>query len=247
MAVDETPSTEYSLNFNTYDPRYTPSPVIGVDPFAEPTYSLTLNADWWSHIEGVIERLAWRDAWIGDTEEQQQQAVDDVIKILDAIASPKVAHGEFCNQWLSANAIPTSLWTVISWGSYYAPDNIYFGTYINNVKSIQIEAVINKPLTHISFTVVLHTEASGSTSDFLRLYNDDVLIYQQGTPDHGQYTYSYRFGGTEESPRPHWVGKLRLLLWINDPAPGDPDTFLFLTDLLIEGWGDTVELTSVCT
>lgn len=83
--IDETPNTVNSLRLFPYDPRFTPAsaPLAGV--FDPPTFSICVNAEWLSHLDGVIERLAWRDAWLG-VPEDQQRAVDETVKLLGALA-----------------------------------------------------------------------------------------------------------------------------------------------------------------
>ena len=61
-----------------YDPRFTPQPIPEPDVCAAPTVTITMNQFWWSHVSGMIARLAYRDAWVGTDDE-----IDDIYKILD--------------------------------------------------------------------------------------------------------------------------------------------------------------------
>lgn len=84
--IDETANTTNSLRLFPYDPRFSPAVIPTAGVFDSPLFAVCVNAQWLSHIDGVVERLAWRDAWLGLPEEQQA-AADEAIKILSAIAS----------------------------------------------------------------------------------------------------------------------------------------------------------------
>lgn len=62
-------------------PRLNPLPVPVTGIFDSPTRCLTINAEWYGHITGMILTLAERDAWIGD-ESEVQFAVDNILKLL---------------------------------------------------------------------------------------------------------------------------------------------------------------------
>ena len=77
---------EYELTIAPqYDPRYTPSPVPGVGVFDPPLQMVCINAKWWSHVEGLIDRLAWSDAWIAPDEVSMRATLDGVIEIMREI------------------------------------------------------------------------------------------------------------------------------------------------------------------
>lgn len=65
-----------------YDPRHVPQPPPTQDICDGPVYTICVNAFWWSHISGMIERLLYRDAWTG-TEDEVHRAIEQVSKILN--------------------------------------------------------------------------------------------------------------------------------------------------------------------
>lgn len=48
-----------------YDPRPNPGPIPSTGIFDEPTRCARINAQWVSHILGVLDRLDQPDAWQG--------------------------------------------------------------------------------------------------------------------------------------------------------------------------------------
>jgi hypothetical protein len=65
-----------------YDPRLKPLPPPDVDICAAPVVNVCVNAQWWSHISGMIARLTYRDAWTG-TDDEISDAIESIYKILD--------------------------------------------------------------------------------------------------------------------------------------------------------------------
>lgn len=74
-------SSEGKLSLFPYDPRYRPisPPTAGI--FDAPTTQICLNVEWVGHIEGVLDRLLWRDAWQGDFS-TQEWAIAQIRKLL---------------------------------------------------------------------------------------------------------------------------------------------------------------------
>jgi hypothetical protein len=68
-----------------YDPRFRPiaPPETGI--FDEPRVSICINVKWMAHIDGVIDRLMWLDAWAG-SQEDKERAVGEITKLVGAIA-----------------------------------------------------------------------------------------------------------------------------------------------------------------
>ena len=83
--------------FDVYDPRYSfdmPAPDAGI--FDTPFICLPINMDWVGHVDGVIDRLCYTDAW-GGTEEEKERAVQEARKLLIAL------RGGMCMYQLRAN------------------------------------------------------------------------------------------------------------------------------------------------
>lgn len=68
-----------------YDTRFTPAPTPSAGVFSPPTYMICINAEWWSHIGGVIMRLTELDAWKSDDIEDQRNAVEGTLLVLNEI------------------------------------------------------------------------------------------------------------------------------------------------------------------
>ncbi len=68
-----------------YDTRLHPiaPPTTGI--FDEPTASVCINVRWLGHIDGVLERLLWEDAWAG-TDEVKQFAIAQITALMAAMA-----------------------------------------------------------------------------------------------------------------------------------------------------------------
>lgn len=64
----------------TCDPRPYPLPAPATEWDASPTRCLTVNAEWATHMIGVLDRLLELDAWIGTDEEvfAAFQAIEEI-------------------------------------------------------------------------------------------------------------------------------------------------------------------------
>lgn len=67
-----------------YDTREIPAPIPSAGIFDSPTVVLCVNVEWVSHLDGLLERLLWADAWIG-TDEEIEDAIQEVHKLLVAL------------------------------------------------------------------------------------------------------------------------------------------------------------------
>jgi len=68
-----------------YVPRPRPGPVPEADICDEPYVCLIINRDWAVHLRGVVDALAWPDAWTG-TEDDLQRAMDAVETIQEGLS-----------------------------------------------------------------------------------------------------------------------------------------------------------------
>lgn len=75
-----------------YDPRHVPLIPPVPDVLDCPTVAICINASWVSHIDGMIGRLLYRDAWLGDDEEIDR-AIEQIRKLL---ATMKVGNMSCC-------------------------------------------------------------------------------------------------------------------------------------------------------
>lgn len=66
-----------------YDPRAHPHAIPEVGIFDEPVVNLCINTRWIGHISGMVERLAWEDAWLG-TDTEKEAAIQEILKFLNA-------------------------------------------------------------------------------------------------------------------------------------------------------------------
>lgn len=78
------PSTINPLLVYPYDTRLHPAPVPDTDLCDCPHVVICLNAEWASHLDGVLERLLYTDAWDGSTEDKER-AVQQIEKLLSQI------------------------------------------------------------------------------------------------------------------------------------------------------------------
>jgi len=69
-----------------YDTRLEPLPPPSEGVFDYPTIALCINVNWASHVLGLLDRLAWEDAWTG-TEEQIEAAIQEVYTLMAAFNS----------------------------------------------------------------------------------------------------------------------------------------------------------------
>lgn len=67
-----------------FDVRHRPFPVPAFDIFDSPTVCVQVNGAWASHVDGVLERLLYRDAWAG-TDADIERAIGEVRRLLAAL------------------------------------------------------------------------------------------------------------------------------------------------------------------
>lgn len=77
--VDFTPEM-----LSPFDVRHRPFPVPASDIFDSPTVCVQVNGAWASHVDGVLERLLYRDAWSG-TDSEIERAIGEVRRLLAAL------------------------------------------------------------------------------------------------------------------------------------------------------------------
>ena len=75
--IDNSSSTEHGLRIVPWDIIRDGLIIPGDNVFDDPTFQICINRHWANRFASAIERLAWRDAWQG-TEQQQQDAVEQV-------------------------------------------------------------------------------------------------------------------------------------------------------------------------
>lgn len=95
-----------------FDTRYYPAPTPNVGVFESPTVNLAINARWVSHLDGLLERLLYRDAWSG-TESEIDTAIQDVQKLLAVLGS-------------GGNATVIPVGTITAFGGTSAPPGWLF-------------------------------------------------------------------------------------------------------------------------
>jgi hypothetical protein len=88
-------SYQGKLSMFPYDPRYSAiaPPTAGI--FDEPQMSICFNVEWAAHIDGVLSRLLWTDAWAGEPE-TQQWAVNQVTALLVSMIARTPCGGDGC-------------------------------------------------------------------------------------------------------------------------------------------------------
>lgn len=74
-------SSEGKLSLFPYDPRFRPIAPPETDIFDAPTVQICVNVKWAGHIEGLLDRLLWRDAWLGEFD-TQEWAIAQIRKLL---------------------------------------------------------------------------------------------------------------------------------------------------------------------
>lgn len=79
--VDFTPEV-----LRPYDVRFRPFDVPSPGVFDSPVICLKVNGSWASHVDGVLERLLYRDAWTGNDSEIER-AIREVRKLLAALGA----------------------------------------------------------------------------------------------------------------------------------------------------------------
>lgn len=70
-----------------FDPRHVPQVPPSEGAFDAPLIRFCINSRWASHVDGVLSRLEYRDAWIG-TDEEVETALLQVRALLAALGSP---------------------------------------------------------------------------------------------------------------------------------------------------------------
>lgn len=68
-----------------YDPRRDPAPVPSAGVFDSPYVVLCLNSEWAGHIDGLLDRLLYPDAWRG-TDAEIESAITQVNQLLVKLA-----------------------------------------------------------------------------------------------------------------------------------------------------------------
>lgn len=88
-------SYQGKLSMFPYDTRFTAiaPPTVGI--FDEPQMSICFNVQWAAHIDGVLSRLTWTDAWFGEPE-TQQWAVNQVTALLVSMIARNPCGGDGC-------------------------------------------------------------------------------------------------------------------------------------------------------
>lgn len=64
-----------------FDPRHVPLPAPAPDICDAPTVTICVNSEWWSHLDGMISRLLYRDAWQG-TNDEIDRAIESIQQVL---------------------------------------------------------------------------------------------------------------------------------------------------------------------
>ena len=80
-----TPGQQKKVGIVPYDTRLTPLPPPQAGIFDAPTRPVCINVEWIPHIDGLLERLVWADAWTGD-ETTVNTAIAQVRKLMLALA-----------------------------------------------------------------------------------------------------------------------------------------------------------------
>lgn len=81
-----------------YDVRHVPLPPPAPGIFDCPTVQVCINSFWVSHLDGLLERLIYRDAWLG-TEDEIDRAIGEINKLLAAFKECNMSCG--CGESLS--------------------------------------------------------------------------------------------------------------------------------------------------
>jgi hypothetical protein len=84
-----------------YDPRLRPVPPPDTGIFDCPQVQVCINSKWISHLDGLIERLLFRDAWLAD-ETEIDRATGEIAKLLSVL---KVDNMSCC----CGNTFPTRI------------------------------------------------------------------------------------------------------------------------------------------
>lgn len=88
-----------------YDPLGKPHTIPTAGIFDEPTIRLCVNSTWLGHISGMVDRLAWSDAWQGN-ENEVNAAIQEIYKFFDACGRFETggcSMGDCCNQAPAGN------------------------------------------------------------------------------------------------------------------------------------------------
>ncbi|GEM_PF-2026746 len=80
-----TPGQQQRAGIVPYDTRINPLAPPSVGIFDEPTRPVCVNVEWIPHIDGLLERLVWEDAWLGD-DVTIDFAIAQVRKLMIALA-----------------------------------------------------------------------------------------------------------------------------------------------------------------
>lgn len=75
--IDNSVPTEHGLRIKPFDVVRNGWPIPSDGIFDEPTFQICVNRQWANRLASAISRLAWRDAWQG-TDQEQQDAVEQI-------------------------------------------------------------------------------------------------------------------------------------------------------------------------
>lgn len=72
-----------------FDVRHKPMPAPAVGVFDTPLVKVCINSEWASHLDGLLDRLLYRDAWTG-TDAEIDDAIDQVRAFVGTLGQPTV-------------------------------------------------------------------------------------------------------------------------------------------------------------
>lgn len=76
-----------------WDTRFRPLPVPTEGIFDAPTMSICVNVKWGAHLDGLLSRLLWLDAWQGDRN-TQLRGVSEIVKLMAALVQRNPCGGD---------------------------------------------------------------------------------------------------------------------------------------------------------
>lgn len=84
----DTPNPAHFMpeQLHPYDVRFSPMPVPVEGVFDTPTVRICVNSAWVSHVDGVLERLLYTDAWKG-SDADIERAVGEIQRLLAALSN----------------------------------------------------------------------------------------------------------------------------------------------------------------
>jgi len=195
MAIDESESNLIGVTPRPYDTRETPQ-VIPAESFGQwPYRGLILNDLWIAQINGLADRLLWRDAWQG-TDQEKQDAADYSLMLVDEIQRGSDCLLPLPYSWPSDSFVSPESFLTFSWGYYYAFGDEIRETLVGTGQyGIWVHLTVPSLVYRVEVDSVWGVVSPGTYSRW-RVYIDGVTYQLDDLPFNGSQTLVWQASGS---------------------------------------------------